>query len=881
MLSWRSCVVRPRPPADDTTAREGRRPARAGSRVSVGDPRRPARGAARSPSTGLAARDVAALDLPLGHHDLADRARHEPDGTDAALLISIVLVLAGVAIFAYARGAVVEADRRRRAHRHARGARRRRRDDRALSDHYIICGYGRVGRRVAEEFRDVGRGRTSSSTSTASAVEAARERRRPADRGQRHRRRRPRAARARARARPGRLGRLRRRQPLHHALGAHAPARPADRRARLRRGRGAQAPARRRRPRRPAVHRPPARQMANLVLKPQVAAFLDVGDDAAAAPTSASRRSRSRAACAQAGKTIRDLRDPRARPARSSSRCASTTAPSTRRPSPTPCSTTATSSSRSAPTTELRALEAAVRPARGRCRLDAARPARGAARRASRARRSSSSGRATPAHGDYATNVALRLARTRQAAAARDRRGARGRGRRARRGRARPRSPGRASSTSGSTPTLVRRGARARSSSGARLRRRLGRAAASACRSRWSPRTRPARSRSPPRGTAPTATRSRGCSSSPGHEVEREYYYNDAGAQMERFRASVEARRRGEEPPEDGYQGDVRRTSSRASRRRPGAARCCEQIEATLERFRIHFDSWARQSELEQRLRELLAAARHVRARRRALGALVGVRRRRGPRARSARRAGRRRRPTAPRTSSTSSTSSSAASTARSTCSAPTTTATRNWYAAVARMLGYDPERVEVLLYQLVHLTRGGERAQDVEAARRRRLPRRLHRRGRRRRGALVPRQPRPRPDDRDRRRPGGRAVARRTRSTTSSTRTRGSPAILRNAGDARGLGGAARAARRRGARARQAAADFPGVVAEATERRGPQAIPTYAIRVADDFHRFYHHHRVLGSEAAGVPARALRARRSGVIARCARPGRVEAPERM
>ena len=36
---------------------------------------------------------------------------------------------------------------------------------------------------------------------------------------------------------------------------------------------------------------------------------------------------------------------------------------------------------------------------------------------------------------------------------------------------------------------------------------------------------------------------------------------------------------------------------------------------------------------------------------------------------------------------------------------------TRNWYAAVARMLGYDPERVEVLLYQLVHLTKGGEQA--------------------------------------------------------------------------------------------------------------------------------------------------------------------------
>src|SRR5215213_5319436 len=40
-----------------------------------------------------------------------------------------------------------------------------------------------------------------------------------------------------------------------------------------------------------------------------------------------------------------------------------------------------------------------------------------------------------------------------------------------------------------------------------------------------------------------------------GHTVEREYYYNDAGAQMDRFRISVEARRRGEEPPEDGYHG--------------------------------------------------------------------------------------------------------------------------------------------------------------------------------------------------------------------------------------------------------------------------------------------------------------------------------------
>ena len=44
--------------------------------------------------------------------------------------------------------------------------------------------------------------------------------------------------------------------------------------------------------------------------------------------------------------------------------------------------------------------------------------------------------------------------------------------------------------------------------------------------------------------------------------------------------------------------------------------------------------------------------------------------------------------------------------------------------------------------------------------------------------------------------------------------------------------------------------AEFPAIVAEATERRGPHAIPTYAIRLADDFHRFYHEHKVLGSDS-------------------------------
>jgi len=41
-----------------------------------------------------------------------------------------------------------------------------------------------------------------------------------------------------------------------------------------------------------------------------------------------------------------------------------------------------------------------------------------------------------------------------------------------------------------------------------------------------------------------------------GHAVEREYYVNDAGSQIERFAASIAARMRDEEPPEDGYAGE-------------------------------------------------------------------------------------------------------------------------------------------------------------------------------------------------------------------------------------------------------------------------------------------------------------------------------------
>ena len=127
------------------------------------------------------------------------------------------------------------------------------------------------------------------------------------------------------------------------------------------------------------------------------------------------------------------------------------------------------------------------------------------------------------------------------------------------------------------------------------------------------------------------------------------------------------------------------------------------------------------------------------------------------------------------------------------------------------------------------------------------------------------------------------RSGRRRTRSTTSSTRTRGS----------RGSCATPRATRVRRAHRRAAAAlaaeerelvkrllEFPAVVAEAAERRAPHAIPIYAIRVADDFHRFYHEHRVLESEQEAFRLALVRATSSS-IARCLDLVGVEAPERM
>jgi arginyl-tRNA synthetase len=87
-----------------------------------------------------------------------------------------------------------------------------------------------------------------------------------------------------------------------------------------------------------------------------------------------------------------------------------------------------------------------------------------------------------------------------------------------------------------------------------------------------------------------------------GHEVQREYYVNDAGGQIARFGESVLARANGVDPPEDGYQGEY---VSELAARIPDAARLTaaeageqavalllEEIRATLERYGVHYDQF-------------------------------------------------------------------------------------------------------------------------------------------------------------------------------------------------------------------------------------------------------------------------------------------------
>jgi arginyl-tRNA synthetase len=95
-----------------------------------------------------------------------------------------------------------------------------------------------------------------------------------------------------------------------------------------------------------------------------------------------------------------------------------------------------------------------------------------------------------------------------------------------------------------------------------------------------------------------------------GSEVEREYYVNDYGGQVQRFAASIRARALGEEPPEDGYRGDyVKQAADQIpdaaeldddELAKRGVAIMVGEVQATLERFRVHMDRFSSERELQE-----------------------------------------------------------------------------------------------------------------------------------------------------------------------------------------------------------------------------------------------------------------------------------------
>lgn len=74
---------------------------------------------------------------------------------DSSRILSIFMVLAGVTIFAFVASTVVEGIAQGVLSGGLAEKRRRRAIDK-LRDHYIICGYGRVGQRIGSEFRAAG-----------------------------------------------------------------------------------------------------------------------------------------------------------------------------------------------------------------------------------------------------------------------------------------------------------------------------------------------------------------------------------------------------------------------------------------------------------------------------------------------------------------------------------------------------------------------------------------------------------------------------------------------------------------------------------------------------------------------------------------------------
>jgi arginyl-tRNA synthetase len=360
-----------------------------------------------------------------------------------------------------------------------------------------------------------------------------------------------------------------------------------------------------------------------------------------------------------------------------------------------------------------------------------------------------------------------------------------------------------------------------------------------------------------------------------GHEVEREFYVNDSGTQIDVFNASIEAIRAGREPPEGGYTGAYMYELAKEDE---PIERVLEAIGTTLDRFRLPIDSWVRQSQMEARIQQAIGELETYEAE----GALWV------------------------RSSAYGDDKDRVLVRSQERGGKPAYVA---WDAAYLRhkfergfdrliyvlgadhhgyvgrlkglagAFGYDPDKVEILLHQLVQLSERGEARRmskrrgdtvflddlmdtiGVDAAR----------------WYLVMR---------------GHEQTIDIDVDLAAERTQKNPvyyvqyAHARIAGIVRNAGEAAVAAEPPAELADEERdlikrlAEFPGVVAQATERRGPHALPYYAVQLADDFHRFYHEHRVLGSDAEAFRLGLCRATQT-VIARALDLIGVEAPERM
>jgi arginyl-tRNA synthetase len=96
-----------------------------------------------------------------------------------------------------------------------------------------------------------------------------------------------------------------------------------------------------------------------------------------------------------------------------------------------------------------------------------------------------------------------------------------------------------------------------------------------------------------------------------GEQVAREFYVNDAGSQVRMFGASVQAAARGEQAPEGGYQGDYvvelagklpdAASSDPAALGAAAVAAMVEEIKSSLAAFGVkEFDHWTYESELHE-----------------------------------------------------------------------------------------------------------------------------------------------------------------------------------------------------------------------------------------------------------------------------------------